>query len=116
SFAREHHAQTTVLVFLNLDFNSLVRLLGISCRLEGVSRHSQDDSRLGIGPKGLRRVYSDKKRSDVPSTPGICVLLATSMLCLVLHGSNRDFEAPNPQSPRQSKAADGQPQQLNIHH
>jgi len=36
------------------------------------------------------------------------------MLCLVLYGSNRDFEAPNPPSPRQSKAEAGQPQQINI--
>ena len=98
-----------------MDFNSLVRLSGLSCRLEGVSRHSQDDSRLGIGPKGLG--------SDVPLQPelwtrlatlGTCVLLATSMLCLVLYGSNRDSNIADPQSARPSKTGDGRPQQINI--
>ncbi len=40
--------------FSNLDFDSLVRLSGISCWLEGVSRHSPDDSGLGVGTKELR--------------------------------------------------------------
>ena len=50
----------------------------------------------------------------VPSTLGIGVLLATSMLCSVLYGSNRDSDVPYPQSPRQSKGGAGQPQQINI--
>ena len=114
SFARQHHAQTTLLVLPNLDFNPLVRLSGISCRLEGVSRHSQNDSRLGVGEKGLRQFSSDWKRSDMPSTPGICVVLASSMLCPVLQGSNRESEVPYSQSSEVSKAGSGRPQQINI--
>jgi competence protein ComEA len=49
----------------------------------------------------------------VPSRPGICVLLATSMLYLVLYGSNRDSDVPS-QSPRQSKTGAGRTQQINI--
>jgi len=57
----------------------------------------------------------------VPSLPetrtrlaALGVLLPTSMLCLVLYGSNQDSDAPYPQSPRQSKTGVGQPQQINI--
>jgi len=45
---------------------------------------------------------------------GICVLLATSMLCLVLYGNNRDSDVRYSQSPRQSKAGAGRTQQINI--
>ena len=48
------------------------------------------------------------------ATLGICVLLATSMLCLVLHGSNRDSSMADPQSARPSKSGAGRPQQINI--
>jgi competence ComEA-like helix-hairpin-helix protein len=50
----------------------------------------------------------------MPSTPGICVLLATSMLCPVLHASNRDSDVPYSQSPEVSKTGAGRPQQINI--
>ena len=50
----------------------------------------------------------------MPSTFGICVLLATSMLCPVLYGSNRDPDVSNRQCPRQAKSGAGQPQQINI--
>ncbi len=63
--------------FLNLDFDSLVRLSGISCWLEGVSRHSPDDSGLGVETKELRPVYSDRQRNGWPSQREARVWLAT---------------------------------------
>ena len=48
------------------------------------------------------------------ATLGLWVFLATSMLGPVLYGSNRDSDVAYPQSPRQSKAGAGQPQQINI--
>jgi len=119
----ERHAETTVLVSSNLDFNSLVRLPGISCRVEGLSGYSQNDSRPGIGPKGLRALYSDRKRSEVPLQPeawarfatlGIGVLLATSILCLVVYGRHRDSDVPVSQSTGEPKTGTGLHQQINI--
>ena len=53
---------------------------------------------LGIGPKGLRRLYSDRKRSGRPSSlrawtrfarVGVTTLLTSTILSLVLFSDRR---------------------------
>lgn len=118
----EHHAQTTLLVLFDLVFNSLVRLSGILRWLEGVSRHTPNDSGLGARPKELRPVNSHRQHDGRPSQPEerfrftgsrICFLLAT-MFCLSLCGSEKNSGVPKPPSLNPTKSGAGHSQQINI--